>query len=183
MLKTDYPKTLTLGKTKYILRLMDADDRNAILAMAQRLSEDDLLFLRRDITQPAMVDEWINDLLTNRAITILAEDDGQLVAYGSVYYNQLYWNRHLAEIRFLVSSPYRNRGLGTRITHELMTIAKQIDVDKVVTYMAVEDKSAQRVVEDLGFRPEAILTDWVKTRDDRTHDLLIMSIALDGLQS
>jgi hypothetical protein len=44
--------------------------------------------------------------------------------------------------------------------------------------MAIEDKGAQHVVEELGFKAEAILTDWVKTRDNRTHDLLIMSAPL-----
>jgi len=35
------------------------------------------------------------------------------------------------------------------------------------------------MVEDLGFKPEAILSDWVKTRDDRHRDLLIMSTDLE----
>lgn len=183
MLKDNYPKTVTINGMDYIFRLMTAQDRNAILAFAQSLSDSDLLFMRRDITQPEAVEAWVRDLQTNRAISILVEDQGRIVGYGSLYYNQLFWNRHLAEIRVMVSSPYRNRGFGGRLTRDLMLFARELNLDKVLVYTAVEDKGSQRMVEDLGFRPEALLADWIKTRDDRTHDLLIMSTSLRDTQS
>lgn len=178
MAKNPFPKTVSLNGLDFHLRLMTNHDRGAILSFAQRLDEVDLRFMRRDITQPEMVDSWVHDLESNRATTILMESNNQIIGYGTLYYNQLFWNRHIGEIRIMVSSPFRNRGLGNRVTRELMKIAKDIGLEKVVIYMAVDDKSAQRMVEDLGFTAEALLTDWVKTRDERTHDLLIMSAAI-----
>ncbi len=54
------------------LRLMGPSDRDRVLAFAQTLPEDDLLFLRWDITQPAIVDEWIREAEAGRVSTILA---------------------------------------------------------------------------------------------------------------
>lgn len=177
-MKNNYPKSVEIKDTTYNFRLMTEEDRDIVFNFAQHLPERDLLFMRRDITQLEALDEWLQDLKKDRALTLLIEDNGAIIAYGTLYYNQLFWNRHLGEIRFMVSSPYRNRGVGTRLANELKSIAASLNLEKVVTYMATEDKGAQHVLEELGFKAEAILTDWVKTRDNRTHDLLIMSASL-----
>jgi RimJ/RimL family protein N-acetyltransferase len=178
MLNGKYPKTVKVNGSVFAFRLMEPSDRNAVLTFAQHLSESDLSFMRRDITQPDAVEDWIHDIQADRAVTILAEEAGKIVGYGTLYHNQLYWNRHLAELRVLVSSPYRNRGLGQQIATDLVMLSKKLKVEKVLAYLPVENKGAQRMVENLGFKPEAILADWVKTRDNANHDLLIMSMTL-----
>ncbi|MFW5696770.1 MAG: N-acetyltransferase family protein [Phototrophicaceae bacterium] len=179
----DFPKTINVNGYKYTFRLMDDKDRNKILTFANSLPDADLAFMRRDITQPEAVDSWIQDIQSQQAVTILVEDGDNLVGYGSLYHNRVYWNRHVAEVRILVSSPYRNHGIGKKLARELTQLAKERRLAKVIAYMTVDNLSARHVMEDMGFRPEAILADWVKTRDERTHDLLIMSTSLNELLS
>lgn len=181
--KQRFPKIVEIGGTEFILRLMTPQDRNTILSFAQHLPEADLLFMRRDVTQPEAVDAWMRDLEAKRAVSLITEAEGGVVAYGTLYFNQLFWNRHLGEVRVLVSSAYRNRGLGRRIIRELVRLAEDMELEKVVTYLSVGDKGARSVMEDLGFRAEAILGDWVKTRDNRRHDLLIMSTSLTEFEN
>lgn len=179
----EFPKTISVNGYRYVFRLMGENDRAKILSFANSLSEADLSFMRRDITQPEAVDAWIADVRSQQAVTILVEDGDNLAGYGSLYHNQTYWNRHVAEIRILVSSPYRNHGIGKKLARELTQLAKERRLAKVIAYMTVDNLSARHVLEDMGFRPEAILADWVKTRDERTHDLLIMSTSLNELLS
>lgn len=177
-LNSRYPRTITLESGPCTLRLMTAADRDAILLLAHHLPESDLLFMRRDITKPSAVDEWVRDIMTDRALTLLAERAGRIVGYGTLYYNQLFWNRHLGELRLLVSSPHRGQGLDAALVRELVLIARERGLEKVVIYMPIDDKPGRVVIEDMGFMPEAILQDWVKTRDERTHDLVVMSLSL-----
>lgn len=44
------------------LRLMGAADKAAILQFAYSLPQEDLLFLRSDITDPVNADEWIKSI-------------------------------------------------------------------------------------------------------------------------
>lgn len=180
-LKTRYPRQVDVDGTKFTFRLMTSADSDAVVSLAKKLSEQDLMFMRRDITQPEAIDDWLHDLERNHAISLLVEDEGQIIGYGTLYYNQLFWNRHIGEIRVLVSSKYRSRRLGTQITKELTRIGKDVGLEKVMVYMAVENKAAQRMTEALGFKAEAILADWVKMRDDTKHDLLIVSRSLGDL--
>ena len=53
------------GRT-VVLDLLAADDREELIAFAGALPEEDLLFLERDIAQPAEVDAWIKDTLEGR---------------------------------------------------------------------------------------------------------------------
>ncbi|HRE47092.1 MAG TPA: GNAT family N-acetyltransferase [Aggregatilineales bacterium] len=178
MAENDFPKTVTLNGTAFTLRLMTAKDRHSVVNFVSHLPENDTLFMRRDVTQPEAVDEWIHDIEKDRTITILVEERGNIAAYGSLHYNQLFWNRHLAELRVLVSSMYRRRGLASALAKELIVFARTLGLDKVVAYVASEDRRAREVMEQIGFRAEAVLQEWVKTRDERTHDLLIMSVTL-----
>lgn len=175
----DFPITLNLDGAKFTLRLMTPDDRNRVLGMAQSLTDQDMQFMRRDISQPGVVDEWVMDLKSDRTITILAEDESKTIAgYGSLHYNQIFWNRHMGEIRTNVRTTYRNKGLGRRIVAELFLLAKERDLEKVYVYVPADHRPVLMMVERLGFKAEALLSDWVKTRDDRTHDLVIMSTSL-----
>jgi RimJ/RimL family protein N-acetyltransferase len=178
-----FPKKVSDSEGDLTLRLMEPDDRNSLLKLAQNLSEADLWFMRRDLTQPEAIDAWVNDIENNRAITLLMEDQGRIMAYGSLYHNQLPWNRHLAELRIMVTSPYRNRGIGAKLARELLMIAKDLEFDKVFSYTSVEDKGAQKMLEGVGFKAEALLGDWIKTSDDRTLDLVIMSASLAAFES
>ncbi len=180
-LKTKYPRQIDVDGSTFTFRMMNSGDRDLVVSLAQNLSEQDLMFMRRDITQPEAVDDWLHDLERNHAISLMVEDEGRLIGYGTLYYNQLFWNRHVGEIRILVSSKYRSRRLGTRITKELTHIGKEVGLEKVMVYMAVENKAAQRMTEALGFKAEAILADWVKMRDETKHDLLIVSRSLHDI--
>jgi len=51
-----YPWTTNVDGVRLTFRLMEPSDREAILDFARTLPNDDLMFLRTDITQPQTVD-------------------------------------------------------------------------------------------------------------------------------
>lgn len=175
----DFPIMLENGDARFTLRLMNNTDRDAILDMADSLPDADKQFMRRDITRPDVVDAWLMDIEQGRTITLLAEDDnGDIAGYGSLNHNQMFWNRHMGELRTNVRSSQRGMGLGRRLVAEIFLLAKEQNLEKIYVYVPADHRPVLMMVERLGFKAEALLTDWVKTRDDVTHDLVIMSVAL-----
>ena len=69
--KRKYPWNTEVGGSSYTFRLMNGDDRDAMLAFARALPEDDLLFLAVDITNEDAVDDWIRRLEKGSLRTIL----------------------------------------------------------------------------------------------------------------
>jgi L-amino acid N-acyltransferase YncA len=170
-----YPQEVRIKDDRFILRLMTPADRDSMLAFAQALPFHDLLFLRRDITRPEVVDLWLDDIRRERITTVLAEHEGALVGYATVDRGDVSWSPHVAELRVMVASSMRRRGLGRVLTLEAFRIALDLGVEKMVAQMTADQEAASAVFETLGFRTEALLRDHVKDREGRKLDLLIMA--------
>jgi L-amino acid N-acyltransferase YncA len=170
-----YPRSIAAGGLRLTLRLMTAADAPAILAFARALPEHDLLFLRRDITQPAAVDAWARGVERGAIHTVLAWRDDALVGYATLDRGEVSWSPHVAELRVLVAPDLRGAGLGRLLTREAFALALGLGIEKMVAQMTTDQKGAIAVFEGLGFRPEALLRDHVKDRHGETHDLLMLS--------
>lgn len=179
--KRKYPWKTEVGGTRVTLRLMTENDKDAMLAFARSLPEEDLLFLAIDITQEEAVDDWIRSIELGRLHTILVEADGRLVGHGSLLHEEQVWTRHLGGIILLLAPEFRGKGLGNLLAGELFARARELNLRKIVARMAAEQKGAIGVFEKLGFKIEALLADCVIDRRDRTHDLIIMSYDITGL--
>ncbi|MYH67029.1 MAG: GNAT family N-acetyltransferase [Dehalococcoidia bacterium] len=171
-----YPASGTVGGKRVTLRLMDGGDGDAVLAFARALPEHDLLFLRRDITQPEQVETWVQRIEAGVATSLLVLDsDDSIAGYATVDRNDLPWSQHVAELRVLVGPALRGRGIGRLLTEEAFRIALGMGVDKIIGQMTVDQHEAIAVFRSLGFQPEALLRDHVKDRAGEKHDLVILS--------
>jgi RimJ/RimL family protein N-acetyltransferase len=158
-------------------------DRDALLKFARSLKENDLLFLRFDITKPEAVDDWVHNIETGQTVTVLVEDEDGIIGYGSLHHKEDTWTRHLGQIRILVTGERRRTGLGRKLATEVFRLAKELKLERVFAQMAADQPYVRQLFEALGFKPEALLTDWLMARDGRTHDLLIMSHYVDDFGS
>ena len=177
-----YARELKLSDGRRVsLRLMEAADKERVLSFAQSLPPDDLLFLRTDITEPALVDEWIGNLEKGATVTVLAEVDGKLAGYASLHLEQALWTRRVGEIRVQVGVPYRGAGLGRQLAARIFRLGQARGLKKMAAMMTPDQAGARAAFEKIGFSVEALLQDWVVDRKGRPRDLLIMSHDLEGL--
>lgn len=177
--RRSYPQVVRIKDETVTIRLMTAADRDLMLAFAQDLPSHDLLFLRRDITRPEVVDLWLDDIRRERITTVLAECRDSLVGYATVDRGDVSWSPHVAELRVMVGSSMRRRGLGRMLTMEAFRIAVDLGVEKMIAQMTTDQEGAIAVFETLGFRTEALLRDQVKDREGHKLDLLIMAHDVD----
>jgi len=181
-LKREYPCTVNLdNKNKATFRLMDSDDAERVTAFARQLPEDDLLFLRVDLTDPDVVEQWLRNQKAGRSLALFAEVGGEMAGYASLHLNDTTWQRHLGEIRVQVGRGHRGIGLGRALATEVFAIARDLELRKIVAQMTADQKSAIATFEKLGFQPEALLQDFVVDRGGRSRDLVMMSYDLEGL--
>ena len=177
-----YPRKVPLrGDYSAQLRLMNAGDGDGMLAFARALPADDLLFLRSNITEPAAVDGWLANIADGRTITVLGLTSDEITGYASVHLNQAEWMRHVGEIRLLTGTTLRGAGLGRALASEIFAVARILGLRKLSAQMTLDQPGARATFERLGFKPEALLTDWVISADGRTRDLLVMAYDVEGL--
>lgn len=177
----ELPKSVELPDGSAVeLRAMSGGDRDAILAFARALPPEDLMFLRKDLTQDSVVDEWIDNIESGFMHSIVAYDANGLIGYASVTRNPVSWTRHVGEIRVNVSPAYRSRGLGRVLTTGIVDMAASLSLRKLTAHMTSDQHGAQAAFRRLGFVPEALLADYVQDRNGATRDMVIMSFDLEG---
>ena len=175
-----YPKTISLSGQEVEIRILGAEDRAPVLAFARALPEQDLLFLRLDITEPDIVDAWLANIGNGATFSLSAYADGDFVGYATVERNPARWTRRVGEIRVNVAPSLRSQGLGRSLTSQIFDIARAFGLKKLVAHMTPDQAGAQAAFKRLGFVPEALLADHVEDRHGNAHDLIIMSYDVDG---
>ena len=180
-----YPYSVTLSDGRQVrLRLMTpGTDVYRLHAFASSLPKDDLQFLRVDITRLIVVIHWAQNIKAGRTITVLAEEDGEIVGYASVHNDQVSWQRHLGELRIQVGKAYRGCGLGGLLGKEIFAIASDLGIEKIIAQMTADQRQAIALVERHGFKHEAVLHDFVIGRDGRKNDLVVMTCNVAKVES
>ena len=173
-IKRPYPRTIACTGGDVEVRFLKPGGEAALLAFAQRLTAHDLLFLRRDISQPKVVTAWMQATAADRIVTLLAFRGDAVVACATVVVDDLSWSRHVGELRVIVEASMRGQGLGQKLTQECFAVALEMGLEKLTAQMTVDQAGAISVFESLGFRPEALLRDQVKDRDGRKHDIVVL---------
>ena len=165
------------------LRPAEKEDKAAIVDFAKGLNEDDVLFLRVDITKPAVVSNWLKNVSKGEAVSLLAVIDERVVGYATVDRNPAKWTRRVGEIRVNISPQMRSQGLGRHLTAKIFDVARHMGLSKLVAHMTPDQTGAQAAFARLGFRPEALLADYIEDQSGRVHDLAILSYDIDGLNN
>ncbi len=177
----EYPTNVQLPDGSAVeLRRMSTDDRDSILDFARSLPQEDLLFLRVDLTESAVVDDWVNNAVNGNSVALVAYDSDGLIGYAAIHRNPTSWTRHLGEVRVNVNPEYRSRGLGRALTSHVFDLAGELGLQKLTAHMTSDQRGAQAAFRRLGFVPEALLADYVQDRNGTTHDMVIMSFDIAG---
>jgi len=173
--RLSYPRTLDCGGTAIKLALMAPQDDAEVIAFANTLPEDDLLFMRRDIRQPKVVAAWTDLIAQGRLASLLAWSDRNVVGWPALIIDPLSWSPHVGELRVVVSRNMRGIGLGRALIQEAFLIALSKGLEKLVAQMTVDQQGAIAVFESIGFRGEALMRNHVKGADGRKHDIVLLS--------
>lgn len=173
------PAAVTLKDGKLVdVRLMTGEDAASVRAFAAALPEDDLLFLRMDITQASVVGAWVRQIELGNSTTVLGHVEGELAGFATVHREPARWTRGVGELRVNVGAAFRGRGLGRELTWLIFDVARSLGIRKVVAQMATDQAAARQVFKHFGFEEDAVLRDWVEDRAGQLRDLVVMSYDL-----
>jgi len=170
-----YPKRAKLRDgTQVSLRLMMKRDQHALYEFFQRVPKEDRLFLRDDVSKPATIQSWVDDLDYERVLPLLVLVDGRVVGDATLHRRRLGWTRHLGKVRLVIDPQYRQKGLGSLLVKELIEIGKGLKLERLVVELTGGQQAALVAFRHLGFERAAVLYRHVKDRAGRPQDLVIL---------
>jgi RimJ/RimL family protein N-acetyltransferase len=178
-----YPFTRSFGDATVEIGLLTPADGDALGRFVQAQPAHDLLFVRRDVSHPKVLQAWLDALAEGRITSLAARSGGELVGCTAIVIDALSWSRHVGELRVMVGPAWRGRGLGRVLIQESFVLALGLGLEKLSVQMTVDQRAAIAVFEELGFRAEAVLRDHVKDRKGNVHDLALLSHHVNAVQS
>lgn len=171
-----YPRTeIVRGNREVEFWPMTEEDAPALLAFYRSLPQEDLLYLREDVTKPEAMDRWVEGLEQDQVWHLLASYQGRIVADGELDYPYYGWSRHVGEVRLVVAQAFRGSGLSMSIARDLLTQALDEGLHKVIVQMTIDQHTAIHLFKKLGFHHEAVLPEHVQDQHGRLRDLIIMA--------
>lgn len=175
-----YPRTIDCNGTAVQLDTIRAGDEAALLAFAQALPEQDLLFTWRDISQPRVIKAWIRESVErDRLPTVLARlgnrESGKVIGCTSLIHDDFSWSPHVGELRVVVGAQARGLGLGRQLIQASFAQALTLGLEKLVAQMTTDQRASIAMFESMGFRAEALLAKHVRDRSGNKHDIVMLS--------
>jgi RimJ/RimL family protein N-acetyltransferase len=160
--------------SRVLLRPLVKEDRDKLLQFFQSLDARELSFLRNDVRDPAVIDHWVNHIDYNRVYPLVAEAEGRIVGDITLHMRQVGWKRHLGNVRVVVAKDYQGRGLGTLLINEIVELAGEFGLEKLVAEIHLQALSAFAAFKKAGFSVKAVFEDLVKDPAGKSSDLVVM---------
>ncbi|MGA9755392.1 MAG: GNAT family N-acetyltransferase [Desulfobaccales bacterium] len=156
------------------LRPLVKEDREMLLKFFQGLDAKELSFLRSDVRDPAVIDHWVNHIDYHRVFPLVAEADGRIVGDVTLHMRKVGWKRHLGNVRVVVAKDYQGRGLGTLLINEIVELAGEFGLEKLIAEIHLQAVGAFNAFKKAGFSVKAVFEDLVKDPAGKSSDLVVM---------
>ena len=172
----EYPKDVALKNGRRVtIRVLANADFDRLLAFFKGLSDADRLYLQHDVTDPELVRRWTTRLDFDQAVPLVAEDEGKIVAAGTLHRGPAGWMQHLGQIRLATSPSHRRLGLGSLLFRELLQLAEDRNFNKLYSNVIENDERSVKFLQRLGFRMAGVLKDLVRDQAGRLRNLVVLT--------
>jgi GNAT superfamily N-acetyltransferase len=175
---TEMMKLKKKGKLKdgtvVLLRPMVKVDRKELGDFFSRLTPSVLQYVRNDVTNPEVLDKWVDQLNYDRVFPLLAFKNDKIVANASLHRVSYGWRKHLATIRIVVDPIYHGKGLGTLMINELVDLSLEFGIEKLMVEFPLRAYHALTMFKKAGFSPRAVIEGLMKDRHGEDLDIVIM---------
>lgn len=173
-----FPKKANLRDgSQVLLRPLGVEDAEGLLILYRSLPEEDRLVLRDDVTRNEWSERFLTKVALGDVLSLVAEEEGRLVGEGSLYCQRHGWMAHVGELRVSVDRAHRRKGLGFVLARELVRLAMDLGLEKLLAQMVDGQEAARHVFEKLGFVEEAVLRGHAKDNAGVKRDLFLLTNA------
>jgi len=160
---------------KVLIRDQTLDDLDILMDFYLALPDEDRRYLRVDVTDRDVVKQRLELSKGGCLFRRGALDNDKIVATGALEIFPDAWRKHQGEIRVIVAEEFRRKGLGMIMMRELYLMAREKEVELLVTRQLRPQIAARNICRKLGFREELMVPDYLHDLTGATQDMVLMA--------
>ena len=161
-----------------MIRPMEATDEPHFREFLHAVPEEERLFIKRRLDDPAMVKDIFDDLDYDSRLPLLAFADGKVIGLAVLEQRMGGWKRHIGMVRLLTHPGYRGVGLAEMLIKEIVEVGSHCGLSHLQTEMNGERELAIRAFKSEGFVEHLRLRDYVMDMQAKTHVYVLMGMSL-----
>lgn len=177
---TAYPREVKLRDGSHVtVRPLAAGDAEALLDFFLAIPEDERFYLKHEVTSPAIIQSWVQNLDFRRVLPLVALDGERIVGEAVLIREGGPSRSHLGELRVVVACNFRDRGLGTVLIREVCDIAQDADFSGILFEVIPDtEREAYETAQWLGFIRTGTIEGGARDREGHLHDVALMVMPL-----
>ena len=163
---------------RVMVRPFTSNDARGLWDFFRRLPADVRRFAWDNIDDPAVVEQWANNIDYGKVLPLLALDGGKVVADATLHRRDHGPLRRVGRLKWLLDPDYRGVGLGTTLVNTLIGTAREQGLRHLTTLL-IADLEADAVVTltELGF-DQIPIPGYGTDPDGAQHDMVKLILAL-----
>jgi RimJ/RimL family protein N-acetyltransferase len=173
-----YRQLITLRDgVRVLLRPLMKDDRQALIDLFSPILADDLRYFRTNVNDPQVVGRWVDELDYDKVLPIIGIIGNRIVGDATLHFGQGP-HRHIAELRIFLAKDFRHRGLGGRMLHALIDLAKRRDLLMLEVEVVADQVQIIRAFQNAGFVLKCSFEDYFMLPDGELRGLAHLILRL-----
>ena len=176
-----FPRVATLNDGHQVtIRPLQPDDDTALHRFFLRVPEEDRFYLNNDVTAPEVIREFTGNISMDVTIPLVAVSGDKIVADSTLHRSRRASRRHVGELRIVVDTEYRGRGLGARLIDELIQLGVDLGLERLAFELVDRrEMPAIQAAKAAGFEQVAVLEGRVRDMYGIMQDLVILELPLE----
>jgi len=174
-----YPKEIKLKDgTPCQLRPLQKDDEKSFHEFFLAVPSAERMFIKHRVTEPLLIREWCRNIDLGRNLPLLAFLSNRIAGVATLHQQLGGWKRHIGRVSVLVLPQFRGRGLARALVAEIVSVARNLGLEKVEAEFIGDQEAAVKMFALLGFSNLVRLEGYVKDMQAVTHDYILMGVDL-----
>jgi GNAT superfamily N-acetyltransferase len=174
-----YPKEIKLKDgTPCQLRPLQKDDEKSFHEFFLAVPSAERMFIKHRVTEPLLIREWCRNIDLGRNLPLLAFLSNRIAGVATLHQQLGGWKRHIGRVSVLVLPQFRGRGLARALVAEIVSVARNLGLEKVEAEFIGDQEAAVKMFALLGFSNLVRLEGYVKDMQAVGHDYILMGVDL-----
>jgi GNAT superfamily N-acetyltransferase len=174
-----YPKEIRLKDgTTCQLRPLRKEDEKPFHEFFLAVPAAERMFIKHRVTEPGVIREWCRNIDLGRNFPLLALMSNRIAGVATLHQQLGGWKRHIGRVSVLVLPQFRGRGLARALVAEIVSVARNLSLEKVEAEFIGDQEAAVKMFALLGFSNLVRLEQYVKDMQAISHDYILMGLEL-----